>query len=688
VRTLAAAAAAVTVLGAALVVAADGLRGRSVWGLLTPAIVALVLVGLGAPLARRPQGRRIGLLLLGCGTTMAASIALGAHSVLGRARGWPAAEAAGWAADRWLWALAVVPISTVLLATFPDGRAVSPRWRPVVWLGWGATGVIAVGSAVGSEAVAAGVGSPLWTAAGLAGLTALVQRWRRSDGVARQQVKYLLLAALVVVLIYAVADLLPYHARQAALLAVPLVLIGAVALAVLRYRLYDIDVVIRRATVFVGVTGLVFLAYVGGAAAFGGDASERAALVTAVVVAVVAEPVRRWVGRATGRLLFGRRDDPLAALAVLRNRLRDAGDRAELADVVAEVVPRLLRTRTAELRLLDGAGAVERRTSDDETADIPLVHQSELLGSLVVALREPGVPFGRADTVLLTELAHQVAAAAHAVRLTEELRAAADSTARAAAREREELRRDLHDRLGPLLVGTGLTVDGMRRAAGPDGAMADALAEITQQLRSASGEVRRIVDRLAPAAPLDLGLPEAVQAHLDRLSRLPGIPAFGLSVTGSGPLPGAVQEAAYVVLLEAVTNALRHARARRVSVVITQADGALHLGVEDDGTGLAEPWTAGVGVGSMRRRVLELGGTFDLGPGARGGTLVRASIPLEESWSTRPTPSESSSPTTTPSSDSACDGSSTPSPDSTSSQRPPTRTPSSALATSSVPTSS
>jgi signal transduction histidine kinase len=684
---LAAAAAAATVLGTALTVAVDGGRA-GIWGLVTPTVTALVLAALGALLAGRPAGRRVGWLFLLGAWAHAASCLGGGYAALGRAGDWPGVDAVDHLSSEVLWVGAVIPLTTVLLAVFPDGRAVSPRWRLLTWLGWAATAAVGLGAGLGSTGLIA-VGGALWTAAGAGGVAALTVRWRRSRGVARQQVAYLLLAALVVCLIYAIADLLPMALRQVAFLIVPLSLLGAVALAVLRYRLYDVDVALRRTAVFTGLTVLVFATYLGVGAALGTGPSERAALIAALLVAAVAEPVRRRLQRAITRLLYGRRDEPLAALAVLRDRLRAATDADALAGVVADVLPSLLRTRRAELRLLTGgaSGATEGSTSDDGAVEFPLVHQSELLGTLAVEPREPGVPFGRADTVLLTELAHQVAAAAHAVRLTEELRAAADGTARAAAHEREQLRRDLHDRLGPLLVGTGLGVEGLRRAAGP-GPDAEALAEIAGQLRSASGEVRRIVDRLAPAALLDLGLPRAVRDHLDRLSRLPGAPSFEVTSDIDVPVPAAVAQAAYAVVLEAVTNALRHAGATRVRVALTRSDGSLHVAVDDDGAGLAEPWTAGVGVGSMRRRALELGGSFALGPGPRGGTRVHATVPLEEPWPIPPRPSGSSSPTTTPSSGSACDGSSTPCPVSSSSGRPPTPTPRSQPAATSTPTSS
>jgi signal transduction histidine kinase len=493
--------------------------------------------------------------------------------------------------------------------------------------------------------------------------------------VARQQVKFLLLAGLLVVVLYAVADLLPYHVRQAAFLAIPLLLVGAVALAVLRYRLYDIDLVIRRTAVFVGVTGLVFAAYLAVAAAFGSDPSERAALVAAVVVAVIAEPVRVRLQRAITRVLFGSRDEPLAALAVLRDRLRAATTEAELGAAVVEVVPRLLRTRAVALSLLsDGDRHELARTGElgGGAVEFPLVHQSELLGVLTVGLREPDVPFGRADTVLLTELGHQVAAAAHAVRLRADLRAAAERVVRAAAAERERLRRELHDRLGPLLLGTGLAVAALRRGGGDDEPAAGRLAEVADQLREASAEVRRIVDRLQPSALLERGLREAVGDHLARLAQLPGVPAMTLSGGPVDPVPAPLREAAYFLVLEAVTNVLRHAEASAVLVAIERCGRSLAVTVTDDGSGLTEPYVAGVGIGSMRRRALELGGSFALGPSPGGGTVVAATFPLEEiSWDV---PSGSSSPTTIPSSGSACAACSTPSPGSMSSGRPPTET--------------
>ncbi|GAA0899120.1 hypothetical protein GCM10009557_74890 [Virgisporangium ochraceum] len=160
------------------------------------------------------------------------------------------------------------------------------------------------------------------------------------------------------------------------------------------------------------------------------------------------------------------------------------------------------------------------------------MHQAELLGTLRVAPRTAGDPYSLADDALLTEISHQIAAAAHTVRLREDLRVAYGRVVRAAALERERLRRDLHDLLGHSLIGIGLAVDGLRRGQWTDepvpASLTTDLAQIAGQLRSASAEVRRIVDALEPATLLGLGLVETLREHLDRLGQLPGVTAFAL----------------------------------------------------------------------------------------------------------------------------------------------------------------
>lgn len=684
-RAVAAGALVATVGGTVLLAVADG-RAAVSWGTAGNVTSAVVLTGAGALLHARGapryrpggSGRRIGSLLLFCGAAMAVNLLAGGYA----AAGLPGGHAAEWA-TLWLWAFSVIPLTTVLPAVFPTGRALTRRWRPVLWLGWTATaGTAAASVVVASVTDAPGAASQhwtirlagtLWTVAAVAALVALVVRWRRSDVTGRQQHKVLLLAFAVVVLIELVHGWLPYHVAQAAFLCVPLLPVAAIAVAVLRYRLYDVDVAIRRTAVYVGVTGLIFLTYLAAAAAVGTAVSREAALVAAVLVAGVAEPVRRRIQRGVTRMLFGRRDEPLAALAALRDRVRAATDGPALGAAVADAVPALVRSPYVAMDLFDDGVAREVASTGPHraaTVDFPLVHQAELLGTLRVSPRAAGEPYSRADTALLTEISHQIAAAAHTVRLREDLRVAYGRVVRAATLERERLRRDLHDRLGPLLVGTGLAVEGLRRGVRAPDLEAD-LTQIAGQLRSASAEVRRIVDALEPASLLELGLVETLREHLDRLADLPGVTTFHLRAGPVGPLPPAVQEAAYVLLLEAVTNVLRHADAATATVGVERTGTVLSVEVVDDGHGLARPYVAGVGIGSMRRRALELGGTFTLGPAPGSGTRLYATFALqEEPWRE----SGSSSPTTTTSSGSGCASSSTPSTASTSSARRPTPT--------------
>ena len=344
--------------------------------------------------------------------------------------------------------------------------------------------------------------------------------------------KFLLLATGAVGGIYLVHDLLPHHVAQAAFFSIPLLFVAAIALAVLRHRLYDVDLVIRRSTVFVLVTALVFGIYVAVAAAIGASAPQPAVLGASVIVAAVAEPARQRIQRAVTRLLFGRRDDPLQALASLRDRMRSAVDGVRLGQAVVDVLPQLVRSPYVTVELLhDGVAreVAQSSTPAAEAVEFPLIHQGELLGTLHVGRRAPGEAYGRADIALLVELSHQIAAAAYEVRLHGDLRTAHDRAVRAAGLERERLRRDLHDRLAPMLIGTGLAVHGLRRQVTDDAATGPELEQIARQLRDASAEVRRIVDGLQPATLMELGLVETIRDHLDRLAGIPDVPTFNLT---------------------------------------------------------------------------------------------------------------------------------------------------------------
>ncbi|MEN3540581.1 hypothetical protein AAH991_36085 [Microbispora sp. ZYX-F-249] len=255
-----------------------------------------------------------------------------------------------------------MPFFTVLPALFPDGRPVTPRWRPVVWAGLLVTVLAAVGRPWNLIAAAVIV-------VALAATASLVVRWIRSGPEARRQIAYLLYAAGYVVLIEIAGGLLPHHARQAAILLIPIAPTVAIALAVLRHRLYGIDLVIRRTFVYLTVTGLMFSGYLAAVALLGTALSRAVSPQAALVAAALRSP-----GVAVALLTDG-----------LPEEIARSGD------------------------------------PEPEPVEVPLVAQGERLGTLVVGRRARCEPYGAKDLRLIAELGHHVAAALAAARLTAEL---------------------------------------------------------------------------------------------------------------------------------------------------------------------------------------------------------------------------------------------------------------------------
>ena len=189
--------------------------------------------------------------------------------------------------------------------------------------------------------------------------------------------------------------------------------------------------------------------------------------------------------------------------------------------------------------------------------------------------------------------------------------------------ERLRLRRDLHDGLGPSLAAIGL---GLRQlqADVPD-AQQPVVTTLADEVQRAVAEVRRLCDGLRPEALQELGLAAALADVAERLSCLGG-PAVALEAEPLPPLPAAQEVAAYRVLMEATTNAVRHSGARQVAIRLYWDEG-LHGTVEDDGAGIAPGVPEGVGLGAMSDRADELGGRTTITRTRTGGTLVRLWLP-------------------------------------------------------------
>jgi signal transduction histidine kinase len=318
---------------------------------------------------------------------------------------------------------------------------------------------------------------------------------------------------------------------------------------------------------------------------------------------------------------------------------------------VVETIAQALKLPYAAILLKEREGfrtAAAYGSPGAEPEALPLVYQREEIGRLLIATRAPGEEFSKVDIRLLEDFARQAEVAVHAVRLTADLQRSRQRLVTTREEERRRLRRDLHDGLGPTLGALTLGLDTTRLAlAQEEPSAADALLlELKSQTQEAVSDVRRLVYGLRPPALDDLGLVPAIRQQASshgllaqdlpngkasRLAHSKNELVFQVEASDDLPsLPAAVEVACYRIAQEAIANAARHSGASscRLNLSVDEADGMLQLEVADNGAGIPENRSAGVGMSSMRERAEELGGTLTVGVLPGGGTRVLARLPL------------------------------------------------------------
>ena len=623
------------------------------WGM---GVVATLSFGpTGGWLARNRPTLPLGWLLLGLGLLSGLSLVCTEYGLRALEGGGPGAEAALWWGN-WVWVPGLVPIASVVPLLVPDGRLASPRWRPALVLGCASAACAALTFAVQPYddttpgLAAAGLDNPLevgWlsqppvaallTSVTLAGalvaVAGLVLRWRRARGTERQQLKWVALGVGAALLLFALGFVLGPTVSALAMAPLPV----SVVVAALRHGLADVDVVISRSLLYVGLSGLVLASYLllvwllGGV--LGGlwlDDGAAPVLATAGAALSVL-PLRDRLQRRVNRLVHGEEEEPYAVLGRLGDRLAAAATPEELEEhvlpVVTEQVARTLRAEATELTLRDGLVVAHgARVAGAPTLTVPLVSAGQDLGALTVTRVEGFDP--RAEQVL-DRLAAQVAVAAHTVQLARETRRAREAAVRAREEERRRLRRDLHDGVGPSLAALALQVETARALTDVDPARAGSLlATLAPRLNGVVTEVRAMVNELRPPMLDELGLADALRELGDRFTH--GHTRTQVEVAELPELPAAVEVAAFHIAREATANAVRHARAALVEIRLAVEDGVVRVEVRDDGAGLPSDPRPGVGLSSMEGRARELGGRLLVHTGS-GGTTVTALLPQEVS---------------------------------------------------------
>src|SRR6266700_177266 len=551
-----------------------------------------------------------------------------------------------------------LPVLVFLL--FPSGQFVPRwmRWTPVVLLA-GLVPAVFVAPLKPNTLVEL---LPYLMLIGELATVVLVQLYRYrwvSSPLERQQTKWVVFGLAVpitlIVLMTVLYLIFPVVASPGSLYplastvfqtCLPLFIPLSFGFAMLRSRLWEIDVLINRTLVYGTLTAIVVGVYVLEVGilstllhTFG---NFLVALLATGLIAVFFQPLRAGLQRMINRLMYGERDDPYAVLSRLGSRLEATLAPEAILPTIVETVAQAFKLPYAAIALKQGDEfviAASYGLLQGKSFILPLVYHTEAIGQLLLDRRAPGDVFTAADRRLLEDIARQAGVAVHAVRLTADLQHSRERLVTTREEERRRLRRDLHDGLGSTLAALHLQAGAIRAMVRHDPAAAEEeLADLQAEIRSAVGDIRRLVYELRPPTLDELGLVAAIQQYAAQC----GISGSGkeqatqaganLHIVVEVPeqlpaLPAAVEVAAYRITQEALNNVTRHAQARTCVVRLAVLDG-LQLEITDDGVGLQAERHAGVGLFSMHERAAELGGSCVIETAPGQGTCVLVNLPL------------------------------------------------------------
>ena len=597
----------------------------------------------------------------------------------------PFGRAAAWI-DRW----AVVPtlcLPILLFLLFPDGRVPSRRWRPVLWLACAAPAVTAalfaltpwrmtgglinptgIGGAGGVIYVLSLIGGFSCLLAALLAGASLVARFRSRRGDERQQIKWLAFvgAAFLAELVVTVGVGIPLEHSAAVqvfstwmfglmFLTLAAGIPAACAVAILKYRLYDIDVVISKTVVYAVLAAFITAVYTlvvvgaGILAGSGGRPSLGLSILATAVVAVAFQPVRERAQRLANRLVYGRRATPYQALAQLSERVAGTYASEELLPTMARIVAEATGAVRTDVWLRSGdvlrdggwwpAGAEPRPTISLTDGSLPaesspepispVMHDGELLGGLSIT-KKRGDAFTPTEDALIGNLATQAGLVLRNVGLTEqlmarvaELGASRERLVTTQDRERRRLERDLRDGAQRDLAGLAGKLGEAARALDHDEARAKVLLnEVTAELAAALASLRELARGIYPALLADMG----IAAALDAQARKAPIPV-AIDADAIGRYPQEIEIAVYFCALEALRSA-GHADAAHASIRLSVSDGELRFEIAGDGQASgAGDGRPGADLQGMADRIDALGGEILIDSDPGRGTRIHGSVP-------------------------------------------------------------
>ncbi len=630
------------------------------YGVVSAVIGSVVVAAAVVILVERPR-HAVGVVLAALGTVWAVDGLMESWSAYSFGTGRPGTDAAVWFVARFGASLLLgLPL---LLVLYPTGRLMAGRWRTVSIVTVACAATLPVALLLAPDAVVFAdravpgvrtdwatlplspevatamlvVSRVLTLGSLLLALAVVVARHRSAEGRERRQLRWLLWAGIVCGLSAVLLLLLPSGGLTTLILATAVILTAAsVTIGVVRPDLADVDALVAGTLTYAGVAAVVVgldLAVLGVTGAVLGDRlSERdvSLLVLALAVAVYG-PLRTWVGAGVRRLMFGRRGDRYDVVSAFAARMEETASVEEQLPALAAAVASTFKVPYVRVEVLvPGGGALTashgRRT--EETHELDIAYQGEPVGRLELPHAGLRSMLSRRDRTLLVDLVRQAAIAIRAGLLAVALQDSRETLVLGREDDRRRIRRDLHDGLGPALGGVAMRLDAAGNAVGSDPESARRLIRLARtEVREALDDVRRLVHDLRPPALDDLGLEAAIEQQAERVrSEL----AVTVEAAGLGTLPAAVEVAAYRIVSEALTNVVRHAGASRCTIRLVSHASALEVEVTDDGVGIGEDVSAGVGLLSLRERAEELGGRCEVSCPEVGGTRVWAWLPRGE----------------------------------------------------------
>ncbi|MEO8292216.1 MAG: ATP-binding protein [Actinomycetota bacterium] len=573
----------------------------------------------------------------------------------------------------------VLPIGVASLLAifllFPDGHLPSSRWRPILWLlvAGGIVGLVHVGIVSQTFELDSGttvqnpfairalstwswmghVWAVLLASGGLPSLVSVVIRFRRSHGEERQQIRWLAWAAalflvslLAVVVTGAFAG--PDGVSAAndisfALLigSATLGLPGASAIAILRYHLYDLDLVIKKAAVFTIVAVFITVIYV---AALALAALSFLGSVAAVVLFVLTfNPVRRRARKIADRIVYGKRATPFEVLSEFSERVGETYS-------IDEVLPRMAQllaasTGATEARVwlhgeralipvaawpadLEEVPAIPIRDDAlpvmEDVSAFPVSHQGDLLGAITLRLPSND-PMDATKERLVNGLASQAGLALRNVHLVEDLRASRRRIVSAQDERAKRLERDIHDGAQQQLVALAVKIRLADSLVDRDTAAThDLLTQLQAEATGALENLRDLARGIYPPLLADKGLPAALESQV-RKSTVP----VSLSAEAVGRFAPEIEAAVYFCSLEALTNVAKYSGASRVDLRLARNDGQLTFQIHDDGEGF-DPKEAshGTGLQGMVDRLEAIGGSLSVSSEPGAGTTITGRVPV------------------------------------------------------------